>query len=181
MKTSWKSGVIAASLFALSLTNVNALEATPGIASVDMRRCFEQSKEGMKAKEMLETLNGQMQEKLTEIEGKIKELSSQLGNEEYRQSLSKEALDEMEKSFETFLQDREAKHNEFSQELNQTQMFLTENLIQNITKGAEAVAKEKSLTMIFQKDAVVYSDDSVDVTDLVLEHADKSFTASEKK
>lgn len=181
MKKSWNHYFLAASLFAVSLVKPHSLEATPAIASIDMRRCFEQSKEGMKAKEMLESLNTQMQEKLSEIEDKMKDLSTQLSNEEYRQSLSKEALDEMEKKFETLLQEREAKHGEFSQELNQTQMFLTESLIQNISKAAEMVAKEKSVSMILQKDAVVYSDDKTDLTDLVLSHVDKQFDKSEKK
>lgn len=179
MKTSYY--FLAAALLTASLTKPCNLEAAPSIASIDMRRCFEQSKEGMKAKEMIDTLSGQMQEKLSEIEGKMKELSTQLSNEEYRQSLSKDALDEMEKQFENLLQEREAKHGEFSQELNQTQMFLTENLIQNISKGAEVIAKEKSIAMILQKEAVVYSDESTDLTDLVLAYADKEFEKSEKK
>lgn len=180
MTFSWNRSMLALSA-ALSLAAPSMVYAAQMIASLDMRRCFEQSKEGQEARAALEKLNDEISNKLQGLEKEIRELSSQLSNEEYRSNLAPTALEEMEKKLEKLFQEKESRHAEFSEQFNQTQMFISEGLINNLTKSAEMVAKAKGYDLILQKDTVIYGVESSDVTDLVIVEADKLFKEQSAK
>lgn len=169
----WTSTLVISALAATTLT-------CSDFGVINVRRCFEQSKEGIAAREMFDNLNKEMTESLTKLDNEIKELSEKLNDEDYREGLTDEALSEEEKKFETLLQERDGKHSQFAQQLNQTNMLLGESILDRITRSSQNIAKKRQLKMVLQQESVLYFEDGLDITDEVLKEVDALFTSEEK-
>lgn len=172
------STALALALFSFSQVAADAAKAPATTSSskvgvVMIRACFDQSKAGHNARDTLENMNKQMTAALEEIDRQIEEISSQLDDENNRDSMTPEAEKQLQDKFESLSQERELKRMQFSQQMNQSQMMIMQKIYDHVTRASEKVAKEMDLDLIVQEDSTLYFAAGLDVTKPVLQAMDK--------
>lgn len=163
----------------LSAGSSSKIEAVK-IGFVSARACFDQSKEGQKARDMLESLNKQMNSSLEELDKKIEEISHKLNDEDVRDSMTPEAEKELQEKYESLSQEREIKRMQFGQQMQQTQMLAMQQVFDKVGRASEAAAKELGLGSFFSEESAFYYSPELDMTELVIKKMDKIFDEEQK-
>lgn len=177
----WFPVSAALALSMLYLPVAAAETAKPTVATstkvgvVMIRACFEQSKQGHKARDTLENMNKQLTTALEEIDRQIEEISAQLDDEASKDALTPEAEKQLQDKFESLSQEREMKRMQFGQQMNQSQMMIMQKIYDHVSRASEKVAKEMGLELVVQEDSALYFAPALDITQTVLQTMDKMF------
>lgn len=146
------------------------------IGVVNFASCITESKSGQKEQETMENMRKQMSSMIEDTEKELKELAAKFEDTEFLDSLSPKAEEEMKLKFQTLQEDLGRYQNQFYQVLQQAQYQLIQKMSGTIAKAAEAVAKEKNLDYVINKEACFYIRSDLDVTTAVINEMDKTFT-----
>lgn len=172
----------------LSLSLASCLLASPSFAAesgtlgvVNFNTCILESKAGKKEQENMEGIRSQMTHLIEETEKEIKELSAKFEDTEFLDSLSPKAEEEMKLKYQTLQEDMGRYQNQFYQVLQHAQMQLYQKIHGTIAKAAEAIAKEKKIDYVLNKDTCFYIRSDLDMTSSVIQEMDKVFEADAKK
>lgn len=152
-----------------------------GIGIVNFTSCITDSKSGKKEQENMENIRKQMTTLIEETEKEIKELSAKFEDTEFLDSLSPKAEEEMKMKYQTLQEDLGRYQNQFYQVLQHAQYQLIQKMNGNITKASEAIAKEKNLDYVINKEACFYIRPDFDVTGDVINEMDKLFELESNK
>lgn len=144
------------------------------IGLIDLQRCVQESKEGLKAVELLKKKKEALQRQLDEKQRELVELRKEL--EKQAMMLSMDAQEDKRKTIER--KTRELEY--FYKDLNEEMMRAQENEKQRILKEIigtiiEKMGSEGGFTLIMEKKAggVLYCTDSVDITGEVIKAYDQ--------
>jgi outer membrane protein len=147
-------------------------QATPKLGVIDVERILTDSVRGKKALEELTKLrdqkNADLQSKRTEVE--------QLRNRfaESRLTLADDKLAEMERQLEDRSLELRRLQDDAQREVQKKQQEEFGRIESEVMPLIQSVGKESGFTLIFNKfqGGLIFADDSVDITDLVIQRFD---------
>lgn len=152
--------------------------ATLGIVS--FKECIEKSKLGQAEQKSFEELKQQMGSVLDKTEKELEELAKKLNDNDYLESLSADAQNELKTRFQDLGQELARYQNQYYQILNQANVKLIQELSQKVGDASKSVATARNLSLVMQEDVFFYSNASFDITDAVVAELDKRFDAEGK-
>lgn len=165
---------IIAIVFAFS-TTAFAVDARPMFGIVNIMTCITDSKYGKNEQEQLENIKKQWTSLIEESEKELKEISSKFEDQDYLDSLSPEAEEQLKLKQQTLNQDIAKYQNQLYQILNQANYFFIQKMTNNISKASETIASEKKLDFVLNKEACFYNSPKMDITEQVIKEMDKNF------
>ncbi|MCO4768734.1 MAG: OmpH family outer membrane protein [Deltaproteobacteria bacterium] len=158
----------------LLITLTLSLLALPSMASaqtmklgvVDFQAALNDVEEGKKARKVLET---RFEEKRMGLEARRTELETMRENLEAQKALlSEDALRGKEAEFNTLAVEFQQDMVEAQQEMALMEQELTGGILEKLLNVAQAIGKEQGYTLIVEAQAVVFADDSLDITSQVI-------------
>ena len=166
---------IIVALIAIMLMAVPALAETK-IAYVDLQKALNLSKSGVEAKQQIGT-----QVKKYEAEFKIKQGDLLKLKEELEKQavlLSDSAKATKERDYQQNVKELQRFQKDIKDELQQRDADLTKRILNELFEILQAVGKDGGYSMILEKNegAVIYADETIDLTDELI----KAYDASKK-
>ena len=147
----------------------------PLIGVVNFMTCLTESKYGKSEQEQLENIKKQWSSLIEETNKELTELNAKFEDQDYLDSLTPEAEEQLKLKAQTLNQDLAKYQNQLYQMLNQANYFLVQKMLKNISSASETIASNKKLDMVLNKEACFYNDPKIDITDLVIKEMDKNF------
>ncbi|WP_213357742.1 OmpH family outer membrane protein [Chlamydiifrater phoenicopteri] len=144
---------------------------------VSLKRCIEDSELGKKETSELEMLKKQFASNAEQMEKELTSLYEKLQDEDYMESLSSSAAEELQKKFEELSQEYNVYQNQSYQLLNQHNYKRIQKLIQEVKVASEKVRKEKKLQVVFNEEAILATTESLDITDEVIKALDATIAS----
>lgn len=143
-----------------------AATGAPGV--VNFQTCMEKAKIAQDKRRELENFDKQFRVKIDEIQKHCKEIDDKLNNVEYVDSITAEAEENLKKERQAEMQKLMGTQNEFQQIMQQQQMAFSQSFMISLGDAAQKVAKEKKLSHVIAKEACLYYDDNLDLTEDVI-------------
>lgn len=157
-----------------------ALPAGQKIAVVNTKKCLEQSKVGKQEQVNFEKMKTQMESVLHEKEKTLEEIETKLNDDDYMDSISEQAAEELKRKKRTIRQEGYQLQNQYMQTLQQANMKVIQKIQELINKASAEVAKESgSLEFIFNDEAATYFKPEFDISDKVIAAMDRLFDAEQ--
>ncbi len=169
---------------ATTLASLGQLEAISKGASfgiVDFGHCIMESKHGKKEQSGLDALKNQIQSLLEDAEKQLTEVSNKLQDQDYMDSLSPEAENELKARYQALSEEMARYQNQYYQVLNQANMKVVQTMSGHVSQAAQEIAKELKIPLVVQKEAAYYYDPNFDMTQLVIERMNQDFENQAKK
>jgi len=151
------------------------------VGVVNFMTCITDSKYGKSEQEQLENIKKQWSSIIDETEKEMKDLNSKFNDQEYMDSLSPEAEEEMKMKQKTLSEDMMKYQNQLYQILNQANYFFIQKMTNNISKASEKIALDNKLELVLNKEACFYNTPKIDVTKLVIKEMDVNFEKENAK
>ncbi|AAP05225.1 OmpH family outer membrane protein [Chlamydia caviae] len=146
-----------------------------GLGVVSLKRCLEESAFGKKETEELENMKQQFSKNSEKMEEELTALYNKLQDEDYMESLSTSASDELRKKFESLSGEYNALQSQYYQTLNQSNMKRVQKLIQEVKKASEVLRVKEGLSAILNDEIVLSIASSADKTNEIIKILDESF------
>jgi outer membrane protein len=157
--------VLAVALVLLALPVSAADVAKIGI--VDVQRILETSTPGKNAQAQIKAVKEKMEQDLKMIGSEIDELRKRLERE--AMVMSKEMRDEKEREARIKLNDFKTKQKRYRTELQSLEKELLAKLQDDIMKLVADIGKKEGYLLIINKFGVMYSPNSIDITDKLIQ------------
>lgn len=145
------------------------------LGMVDMKACIEKSKLGKREKTSFEALKKQMSENLEKTDKELADLAKKLEDQEFRDSLSPTAEEELKQKVQTLSQEFVRYQNQYYQLLNQANTKILQQLHYAISQASDKVREAKKLDLVFNQEAIFAYHPSTDITDEVIVELDAKF------
>ena len=170
MRTQTRRSWLSLALISVLLAPAFASAEEVKIVFVDARRAVNSSKQGKAAKQQLDTVSQKKREELQPREDELKRLTEEF--ESQRFVLSKEALQEREIDL---LQRRRGLERDFQaaqEELEIEQRRIMDPLLRDVRAAVQKVGEANGFTVILERGSpgVLYFENSLDITDLVIQN-----------
>ncbi|BAE81298.1 outer membrane protein/ompH [Chlamydia felis Fe/C-56] len=146
-----------------------------GLGVVSLKRCLEESAFGKKETEELENMKEQFSKNSEKMEEELSALYNKLQDEDYMESLSTSASDELRKKFENLSSEYNALQSQYYQMLNQSNMKRVQKLIKEVKKASNIVREQTGLAAVLNDEVVLSIDSSADITNEIIKILDESF------
>jgi outer membrane protein len=161
-------------LMGLSLPDAASAEDPARIAFVDIRKAVFSSREGKAAQEEFARLEEKKLEDLRPLRDELQRLEEEVEKQKYL--ITEEALAERQLEIMKRRRDLERDIRAAEDDLQLEQVRLLQPIQKKIGKVVEDLGKEKGFTMIVDRNTrgVIYTDKSLDVTELVIEKLNKN-------
>lgn len=156
-----------------SASSTHLTESRLGV--VNLKRCLEESKLGKKETEELENMKQQFSKNSEKMEEELTALYNKLQDEDYMESLSSTASEELRKKFESLSMEYNAMQSQYYQMLNQSHMKRVQKLIEEVKKASNVVREKENLTAILNDEVVLSIDNSADKTNEIIKILDDFF------
>jgi outer membrane protein len=163
-------------LLLLTVTQAPAADSFK-IGVIDPQAVLEKSKAGKKALDGLKEYAGTRQKLLASDEEELKNLEKQIKEQE--SGLTEVQKREKQSQFRAKLQEYQKRAQEFNQELAVKQKELVDEYMKKIGAATKSVAEKGGYTLVVDKGSestikiVIYSRDTLDLTDQVVKEFDK--------
>lgn len=166
--------------FCLCTTPAHADSPAAKIGVVNAKKCLEQSKVGKQEQANFEKMKSQMESVLHEKETTLEDIETKLGDDDYLDSISEEAANELKKKRRTIRQEGMQLQNQYMHTLQQANVKIIQRITDIVNKAAAQVAKDSgSLDLIINDEACPYFNPSLDVTDKIIAVMNKVFDAEQ--
>ena len=167
----WFVGVV---LSLMLVSGPSLAQEKGGIAFVDIRKALFTSKEGRSAQKQFADLEEDKRAKLTPLRDEIARMGEEFERQKY--VLSESALSEKRLDLMKRQRDMERDVRAAEDELELEQVRLLQPIQKKIVEVIQALGKEKGFSMILDRGAqgVVYHEESLDITDLVVKRLNES-------
>lgn len=152
-----------------------AIESKAMIGIVNFMTCITESKYGKNEQEQLENIKKQWSTLIEETEKEIGELNSKMEDQDYLDGLSPEAEEDLKMKQSAMYQDLTKYQNQLYQILNQANYFLIQKMSTSISKASEAIAQNRRLDIVLNKEACFYNNPKIDITEQVIHEMDKNY------
>jgi outer membrane protein len=155
---------------------VNAADVAK-IGVANLQRVLETSNPGKSAQDEIKQQKDKMEQELQQKGGEIEELRKQL--ERDSMVMSKEKREEKEREVRIKLNDFKSLQKRYRTELQNLEKKLVNELLKNVSNLVEEIGKKEGYLLIINNTGVMYSPDSIDLTDRLIKelndrHAKKS-------
>ncbi|MBI5274545.1 MAG: OmpH family outer membrane protein [Chlamydiales bacterium] len=150
-------------------------------AIVDFASCVQESKYGKREQESFESLRKQLHAILDDAEKQLNDVASKLQDQDYIDSLSPNGEQELRMKFQALSEELNRYQSQYYQILQQANMRIIQSIAMQINHASEAVAKNKKIPIVINKEAAFYYDPTLDITKSVISQMDKDFEIAEKE
>lgn len=147
----------------------------------DFRRCFMESELGLKEQESFKAMQEQMEKSIKEVTDQLTDIQAKLSDEDVRDSLSKEAEDELMAKQKTLTGELQRYQMQFPQILQQAQNQAFYNFREKVKAAASELAAEKKYGCILNEEQAFFYKEELDVTDAVIAKLNKIHQAEIKQ
>jgi outer membrane protein len=156
-------------LLLLATAAAPVVAQAPKLGVIDVERILTDSVRGKKALEELTKLRDQKNTELQTMRTEVEQMRSKYA--ESRLTLAEDKLAEMERQLEDKAVDLRRAQDDAQREVQKKQQEEFARIEREVMPIIQTVGKENGYTLIFNKfqGGLVFADDSVDVTDLVIE------------
>ena len=151
------------------------LVAKSDIGVVSLDQVLNESKFGQQEQSGFEALQKQFSGTIEALDKELAEISDKAGDEDYMDSLSEDAENEMKTRFQQLMQQRGQQENQAMQILQQERYRLVQTLNTEVMRASQIVAKAKKFEMVLRDEAVFFFNSDMDVTKEVIVEMDKLF------
>lgn len=158
-----------------SLLGSKCFASDLGVGFVNFKSCVEKSKSGQKEKTALESMRSQMTQTLEKTDKELEEIAKKLEDQDYMDSLSPTAEEELKAKFQNLSQDFARYQNQYYQLLNQANYKMLQLLHDEVSSASENVRVSKNLSLILNEDSIFAHVSVLDFTDEVIKEMDKHF------
>ena len=161
--------LLACGLVLLAAAGTVAAQSAPKLGVIDVERILTDSVRGKKALEELTKLRDQKNDELQAKRTEAEQLRARFA--ESRLTLAEDKLADMERELEDKTLELRRAQDDAQREVQKKQQEEFAKIEREVMPIIQAVGKENGYTMIFNKyqGGLVFADDSVDITDLVIE------------
>jgi outer membrane protein len=158
------------------LGSVNAADVAK-IGVANLQRVLETSNQGKSAQEEIKKQKDQMELELKQKGGEIEELRKQLERESM--VMSKEKREEKEREIRIKINDFKSLEKRYRAQLQNLEKKLVNALLKEVSSLVEEIGKKEGYLLIINNTGVLYSPNSIDITDQLIKelnarHAKKS-------
>jgi outer membrane protein len=150
------------------------------IGVVNTKRCLEESKLGKQEQVNFEKMKAQMEAILQEKEKGLEEIESKLNDDDYMDSISEDAANELKRQRRTIRSEGMQLQNQYMQTLQQANTKVVQKLTDFISKASTQVAKENNFDIILTDEACTFFNEKFDVSKRIVEKMDAMFDAEQK-
>ncbi|MBS0654326.1 MAG: OmpH family outer membrane protein [Verrucomicrobia bacterium] len=176
-----KKAVLVLSVILTSCTFfLSAAQEPSKIGVVNFKNCMENSKLGKQEISRLEEVQKQLETTLKAKQKEYDDMSLKF-NEEYLDTLTPKAEEELKERFESLSREISQLQNQFYSLLNQAQYQVIGKLTQTVSEAATVVAKQKGLQLALNDDACLFSAPELDITPHVIAEMDVQFAKEAEK
>ncbi len=151
-----------------------AVGAEPKIAFVDQRRAILSSTEGREAERVLQELATEKQQEIASQEEELRRLGAELEAQQY--VLTAQAIDERRLDLGKKRNDLERKRQEVQEELRLQERKMLAPLVKKFAEALQEIGKKEGLSLILDRSSpgVLYLEDALDITELVVERLNEN-------
>ena len=149
----------------LWLSSVNAADVAK-IGVANLQRVLETSNQGKSAQKEIKKQKDQMEQELKQKGGEIEELRKQLERESM--VMSKEKREEKEREIRIKINDFKSLDKRYRAQLQNLEKRLVSALLKEVSSLVEEIGKKEGYLLIINKPGVMYSPNSIDITDQVI-------------
>lgn len=166
---------IALIVFLFSLLWVNSANAADvaKIGVANLQRILETSNQGKSAQEEIKKQKDQMELELKQKGGEIEELRKQLERESM--VMSKEKREEKEREIRIKLNDFKSLQKRYRSQLQSLEKKLVNGLLKEVSALVEEIGKKEGYLLIINNAGVMYSPNSINITDKVIKELNARF------
>ncbi len=150
------------------------------ISTVNFKNCLENSKFGKQQQARFKEMDKQFQAQLEAKEKEMSEMEPKF-KDEYFDTLSPQAGDELKQRYQMLHQERSLLQNQYYQTMTEANGQIIQSVLDAITAASAPVAKQKGLDMILNDDVCVYRGAGLDVSALVIAEMDNAFDKEQSK
>ncbi|WP_068466319.1 OmpH family outer membrane protein [Candidatus Protochlamydia phocaeensis] len=154
------------------------------IGIVNTKRCLDESKLGKQEQANFEKMKNQMESILQDKERDLEEIESKLNDDDYMDSISEDAANELKRKKRTIRQEGMQLQNQYIQTLQQANIKIVQKLTDSISKASIQVAQEpingQTLDVIFSDEACTFFSPQLDVTDRIIAKMNAIYDAEPK-
>ena len=143
------------------------------IGVIDSQRILESSSYGKSAREEVQKKLEELTNDLKSREAEITELKEKVEREAL--VMSPEMREQKEREFRIKYGDLQAQQKKAKQEIGQLQMKLSGQIQRDVIKIVEGIGKKGGYTLILERGSLMYSDDTLDISDEVIEIYNKNY------
>jgi len=147
------------------LGSVNAADVAK-IGVANLQRVLETSNQGKSAQEEIKKQKDQMELELKQKGGEIEELRKQLERESM--VMSKEKREEKEREIRIKLNDFKSLQKRYRTQLQNLEKKLVNALLKEVSSLVEEIGKKEGYLLIINKPGVLYSPNSINITDQLI-------------
>jgi len=147
------------------LGSVNAADVAK-IGVANLQRVLETSNQGKSAQEEIKKQKDQMELELKQKGGEIEELRKQLERESM--VMSKEKREEKEREIRIKLNDFKSLQKRYRTQLQNLEKKLVNALLEEVSSLVEEIGKKEGYLLIINKPGVLYSPNSINITDQLI-------------
>ena len=157
----------------LLVYNVVLAEDFARVGLIDLQRCLKESKEGQKVFQILKKKKGDLQIRLDTKQRELLELRKELDKQ--AMMLSMDAQKGKKKAIERKTRELEYLYKDLNEEMVRLQGKEKQRIFKELEKIIKKIGFEENYTMIMEKRAggVLYSTESIDITDQVIKAYDQ--------
>jgi outer membrane protein len=165
--------IITAFLVLFSASIVAAADSPLKIGIIDLNKAVNESEQGKKATSELQAMVKEKQQAIDEKGKKFEKLKSEL--EKKGGVISAQTRKKKEEELSRLGLDYQRTLADFQGELRKKESEVTGRIVADLKKIIESTAREQKYTLILEKNAaVLFSDNSLDITDIVIKKFDES-------
>ena len=157
----------------LIVYNVVLAEDFAKVGLIDLQRCLKESKEGQKVFQILKKKKGDLQIKLDTKQRELLELRKELDKQ--AMMLSMDAQEGKKRTIDRKTRELEYLYKDLNEEMVRLQGKEKQRIFKELEKIIKKIGSEESYTLIMEKRAggVLYSSESIDITDQVIKAYDQ--------
>ncbi|MGM0383811.1 MAG: OmpH family outer membrane protein, partial [Thermodesulfobacteriota bacterium] len=175
MELCMKKGILFSPIIIIILLayNVVLAEDVARIGLIDLQRCLQESKEGLKVLEMLKKKKDDLQQELDTRQKEIVELQKELDKQ--TMMLSMDAQEDKEKTIERKGRELQYLYKDLNEEMAKAQEKEKKRIFTELEKVVEKIGSQEKYTLIIEKRAggVLYFSKAIDITDQVIKAYDQ--------
>ena len=157
----------------LIVYNVVLAEDFAKVGLIDLQRCLKESKEGQKVFQILKKKKGDLQIRLDTKQRELLELRKELDKQ--AMMLSMDAQEGKKRAIERKTRELEYLYKDLNEEMVRLQGKEKQSIFKELEKIIKKIGSEESYTLIMEKRAggVLYSSESIDITDQIIKAYDQ--------
>jgi outer membrane protein len=155
-------------------------QSTQKVGVIEVQRIVQESAVGKESLARIQKVQAGKQEDLGKRQNELRDLEKRI--QEQGKSLSEEAMEKLQKDYQTKALDLKRFQDDAQRELEELQRKELGELERKVLPVIEAVSKEQGYTLVFNKyqSGLLHADAGVDITDAVIQKFNTAIAAAPK-